>query len=297
MERYCDAKKFPRNSEEKEKRNRISTNFIQSKGKRKWYELTDEEKDELNKLIERNVKMITVANGASNLDELKERVSHIYLRRIKEDLQGLPDKKIHEVHYELTQQQQIEYNKLWEEYEMEQYKVDPTKELNKNLLEGAIYRKYLSNEMVPYTIKLTQSLVNKGEKVVIGCCFDEELYTLRDYFGESCVIYNGKMNAKEKDIAVAKFMDDPNTMVFIGNIQSCGVGITLISSCNMVLNTFSYSNADNKQMEDRIYRIGQNRNVNVYYQMFKQTRCEDVWNICLRKDLLSKTIIKKESEK
>ena len=79
--------------------------------------------------------------------------------------------------------------------------------------------------------------------------------------------------------------------------KACGVGITLISSCNMVLNTFSYSNADNKQMEDRIYRIGQRRNVNIYYQMFRNTRCEDVWNICLRKDLLFKNIIKKENRK
>lgn len=297
MERYCNAKKFPKNAEEKQKRNQISENFIKSKNKKQWYELTENEKKELNEIIEKNVKMITVPNGSSNEEELKERVSHIYLRRVKEDLIGLPDKFVHEVIYNLTNEQMDEYNKLWEEYETAQYEIDPNKELNKDLLEGAIYRKYLSNQMVPYTIKMTEDLINKGEKVIIGCCYDEELYTLKEYFGDKCVIYNGKMNAKEKDKSVDKFMNSNETMVFIGNIQSCGVGITLISSCNMILNTFSYSNADNKQMEDRIYRIGQTRNVNIYYQMFKNTRCEDVWNICLRKDILFKNVIKKESEK
>ncbi len=297
MERYCNAKKFPKNAEEKQKRNQISENFIKSKNKKQWYELTENEKKELNEIIEKNVKMITVPNGSSNEEELKERVSHMYLRRVKEDLIGLPDKFVHEVIYNLTNEQMDEYNKLWEEYETAQYEIDPNKELNKDLLEGAIYRKYLSNQMVPYTIKMTEDLINKGEKVIIGCCYDEELYTLKEYFGDKCVIYNGKMNAKEKDKSVDKFMNSNETMVFIGNIQSCGVGITLISSCNMILNTFSYSNADNKQMEDRIYRIGQTRNVNIYYQMFKNTRCEDVWNICLRKDTLFKNVIKKESEK
>lgn len=297
MERYCNAKKFPKNAEEKSKRDNISQKFIQSKGKSNWYSLTEEEKGELNKIIDKSVKMIVVPDGSSNVEELKERVSHMYLRRVKEDLQDLPDKNVHEVFYDLSEEQIIEYNKLWDEYEESQYESDPNKTLNKELLEGAIYRKYLSNAMIPNTIQLVDNLIEKGEKVVIGCCYDDELYALQEYFGDKCVIYNGKMNSKEKDNSVNKFMNSDDTKVFIGNIQSCGVGITLISSCNMVLNTFSYSNADNKQMEDRIYRIGQRRNVNIYYQMFRNTRCEDVWNICLRKDLLFKNIIKKETEK
>lgn len=297
MERYCNARRFPKNGEEKEKRRVLSDNFIQSKGKSNWYQLTDDEKGELNKLIDKNIKMITVADGSSNLDELKERVSHLYLRRVKEDLKDLPNKTIHEVRYDLTYDQLNEYNKLWEEYEELQYEVNPTKELNKELLEGAIYRRYLSNEMVPHTIKLTNEIIGNGEKVVIGCCYDEELYTLRDYYGDKCVIYNGKMNAKEKDNALDKFMNNKETMVFIGNIQSCGVGITLISSCNMIFNNLSFLPADNRQMEDRIYRIGQTRDVNIYYQFFKGTQYEKMWDIVMKKELVINQVIKKETEK
>ena len=63
--------------------------------------------------------------------------------------------------------QQMEYSKLWDEYEAAQLEADPTKEINKDLLEGAIYRKYCSNQMVPNTIKMTDDFISQGEKVII----------------------------------------------------------------------------------------------------------------------------------
>ena len=297
MERYCNARKFPKNNEEKEKRNRISENFIQSKGKSNWYQLTDEEKNELNKIIDRNVKMITVPDGSSNLDELKERVSHIYLRRVKEDLSGLPDKYVHELRYEFTKEQQQEYNKLWEEYETAQYELDPTKELNKDLIEGAIYRKYCSMQMIPNTIKLAEKLISEGKKVIIATCYDDEIYRLKEYFGDKSVMYNGKMNAKQKDNAQKEFTENPNVMVFLGNIIAAGVGITLIASQTVIFNNMSFVPGDNRQMEDRCYRIGQTKDVDIYYQMFKNTQYEKMWDIILKKELTINAIIKKESEK
>lgn len=297
MERYCDAKKFPKNGEEKEKRNKISENFIKSKGKRVWFELTDDEKQELNKLIEKNVKMITVANGSSNLDELKERVSHIYLRRVKEDLKGMVNKTVHEIFYDLDMRQLMEYNKLWEDYETAQYEADPTKELNKDLIEGAIYRRYLSNEMIPNTIKMVDKFISNGEKVIIGCCYDEELYRLRDYYKEKCVIYNGKMNSKEKDAAQDAFMNDPNILVFIGNLKSASVGLTLTAAKKLIFNDFDYLKATNDQFQDRIHRINQTEDVDIYFQIFRNTQYEKMWEIVLRKGYITDQIIKKESEK
>jgi hypothetical protein len=112
--------------------------------------------------------MISVPNGASNLEELSERVSHIYLRRVKDDLKGMVKKNIHEIYYNLNSKQLNEYNKLWEEYETTQYEVNPEKELNKELLEEAIYRKYLSNEMIPNTIKLVDKFINNNESLLLS---------------------------------------------------------------------------------------------------------------------------------
>lgn len=297
MERYCDARKFPKNTQEKEKRNRISENFIKSKNKVNWYQLTNDEKNELNRIIDTNVKMITVPNGASNLEELKERVSHIYLRRMKEDLKDVVKKTVHELYYDLTPQQLEQYNRLWDEYETAQFELDPTKELNRNLLEGAIYRRYLSNEMIPFTIKLVDGFVENGEKVVIGCCYDEELYRLRDYYGDKCVVYNGKMNSKEKDKAQEAFMTNPDVKVFIGNLLSAGVGLTLTAAKKLVFNDFSFVKGDNDQFQDRIHRLNQTEDVDIYFQIFKDTQYQKMWEIVMRKGYIIDQIIKKESEK
>ena len=297
LRRYCNAIEIPRDAREKAKRDAISQKFIANRGKKTWYELTDSEKASLDEIIKKSVRMLTIPKGESNLDELKDRTSHVYLRRVKEDLQDLPNKTVHELFYDLDMGQLMEYNRLWEEYEAAQLEADPTKDINKDLLEGAIYRKYLSNQMVPNTIKLADQFIANGEKVVIACCYDEELYTLKDYYGDKCVIYNGKISAKDKDKNIEKFTNDPNVMVFIGNIQAAGVGITLLASHIIIFNNISYVPGDDRQFEDRIYRIGQTKDVDIYYQIFKDTQYEKMWNIVLRKDLVINQIVKKEGEK
>ena len=297
MRRYCAAIEIPRDGKERAKRDAISKKFITNRGKSNWYELTDEEKGELNEIVKRSVRMLTIPNGESNLEELKDRTSHIYLRRVKEDLSGLPKKTVHELFYDLDMGQIMEYNRLWEEYEAAQLELDPTKDINKDLLEGAIYRKYLSNQMVPNTIKLVDAFIERGEKVVIACCYDEELYTLKEYYGDRCVIYNGKISTKEKDNNVERFTNDPNVMVLIGNIQSAGVGINLVASRIVVFNNISYVPGDDIQFEDRVYRITQTKDVDIYYQIFRGTQYEKMWNIVLRKSLVINQIVKKEDEK
>ena len=151
--------------------------------------------------------------------------------------------------------------------------------------------------MVPNTIKMCNEFISEGEKVVIMCCYDEELYTLQDYYGEKCVIYNGKMSLKEKDKAINEFKNNEDVKVFIGNLQAASVGITLICSCKLIFNNISYVPSDCQQAEDRIHRIGQTRPCDVYYQMFRGTQYEKMWNIVLRKQLIIEQVIKKENEK
>lgn len=294
MERYCGAMKIPAKGEKA----KWTDYFLKRKGKSSWYDLTSSEKDELKQYIKDNARMITIMKDPSNLDELKKRVQHIYLRRTKEDISdGLPQKTVHEVFYDFDIVQMMEYDKLWEEYETAQLEADPTKEINKDLLEGAIYRRYCSNQMVPNTIKLADSFISNGEKVIIATCYDEELNMLKDYYGDKCVVYNGKMNAKQKDAARDAFLTDESIMVFIGNIIAAGVGLNLTVSHTMIFNNIDFVPSSCRQMEDRIYRIGQKHDVDIYYQMFKGTQYEKIWNTVMKKELTINQVIKKESEK
>ena len=132
---------------------------------------------------------------------------------------------------------------------------------------------------------------------MIFCAFDNELYSLQDAFRNECVIHNGKLNGNEKQSAVDKFQNDPSIKVFIGNIQSAGVGITLIASDTVIFNSMDYVPGNNQQCEDRVYRIGQHNDVTIYYQIFNNTYMERISEIVSLKTANIDKIIINENDK
>ena len=279
VKRYCDGFQIPAKGE-KEKWTNI---FCQRYGIANKWSMTNDQHKDCKEFIRNNAKMLWITDGSSNLDELKDRVSHIYLRRVKEDIPGIVNKTCHELFYDLTPLQRAEYEKLWDEYEKQRLEINPDDEVNKDLIEGGVYRRYLSNQMVPHTIELTEELLGEGRKVVIGCCYDEELYSLQEHFKDKCVIYNGKMTAKQKDAAKDKFMEDNKVNVMVCNIMAAGVGLSLTASNALVFNSMDYVPASNMQFEDRVHRLSSKEDVDIFYQIFSNTEYERMWNIVLRK--------------
>ena len=293
VKRYCDGFQIPAKGEKE----RWTNIFCQRKGIANKWTMTSKQMDECKQFIRDNAKMLWITDGSSNLDELKEKVSHIYLRRVKEDIPGIVNKTCHELFYDLTPAQKREYERLWDEYEKNRLEIDPDSEINKDLIEGGVYRRYLSNQMVPHTIELANELIEDGRKVVIGCCYDEELYTLQEHFGNKCVVYNGKMTAKQKDAAKDKFMEDPNTKIMVCNIMAAGVGLSLTAANALIFNNMSFVPGDNLQFSDRVHRLSSTEDVDIYYQIFNGTQYEHMWNIVLRKAMIINQVIKKEDEK
>ena len=75
------------------------------------------------------------------------------------------------------------------------------------------------------------------------------------------------------------------------------MGINLVAARIVIFNNISYVPGDDIQFEDRVYRITQTKDVDIYYQIFKDTQYEKMWNIVLRKSLVINQIVKKEDEK
>lgn len=48
---------------------------------------------------------------------------------------------------------------------------------------------------------------------------------------------------------------------------------------------------------DRVHRLNQTEDVDIYYQIFRGTQYERMWDIVLRKTLVIDQVIKKEEEK
>jgi len=236
-------------------------------------------------------KQIWLTDGASNLDELAAKTKNLILRRLKENVLDMPDKVITPMYHQLSDKGWDEYDRLWEDY-LEKRKAEKKKgPVQKDLVELILLRKFIAMEAIPQTIEMVENILETGKKVIIFTSFTDELNELAEHFDKLCVTHNGPMNDKEKQRSVDNFQNNDKIKVFIGNIKSAGVGITLTKANFVVFNSFDWVPGQNEQAEDRAYRIGQNNNVNVYYQMFEDTISTRMWEtLRTKKDIIS-TII------
>ena len=293
VERYCDGKFFYNRKE----RDAHSFIFCKKKGKESWFELSDEEKKELDEILDKNCKKIWKTDGASHIDELQEVIKSYYLRRDKNDLE-LKKKTVKILNYKLTPEERKGYVKVWDEYVEAQNEKDPVDlERYRKITEGIMMRQWLANNMTSRTIDLAQKCIDLGHKVVIFCSFDEELNTIKEAFKDICVVHNGKMLAKRKDKSVEEFQNNPDVKVFIGNIQSAGVGLTLVASRVAIFNSFSWVSGDNLQAEDRIHRLNQKNDVTIYYQVFLDTFYKEMFDKVRGKQEIIDNIIVSEKNK
>ena len=243
-------------------------------------------------------KEVTTINGASNLEELREKIKHLYIRRLLTEMTDMVDKNIITKTYDLTESQRVEYERLWQEYldaQTEQGNEDS--EQYRQLVEGILVRQYLAKQMVDNTIKLVDNMLEEGGKVIIVCTFSEEIAMFKNYYKKKCVIYDGKMTAKAKDKAEQAFNNDTNVRVFIGQILAAGVGLNLVVANKMVFNSYSWVAADNAQIEDRIYRLTQKNDVTCVYQLFNDSMSKHMYDTVIGKKNMMDTIIKSEINK
>lgn len=287
MTRYCGMEIFFKKGE----RNALTKMFCQKKDKNNWYELTNKEKEELNEMLKKKCKKIFIPGEDTNMEELKEIIKPYYMRRLKEELPNMVNKTVKYLHYEMTDEETKSYNNLWDEYV--KLKGDPEKsEKYKKLEETSLLRQWLADKMIERTVSLVRKCVELGHKVVVFCAYDNEINKFRKEFGDIAVYHNGKLTMKKKDEAVEKFQNDDNIKVFIGNIISAGVGLTLIAADVAVFNNFSFVPAENLQAEDRIHRIGQTKPCTIYYQSFNGTYYDKMLGIVHDKqDIIDKIIV------
>ena len=292
MERYCGAKFFYKKNEKAA----YTTMFLKDKKKATWYDLSQDEKKELDEILEKKCKKLCIPGEDTNMEELQEIIKPYYLRRLKTDFATMVTKTVKYLHYEMTDEEQKSYDELWDKYLELQEDKEKT-EKNKKLIEVSLMRQWLADKMITRTIDLTRKCIDVGRKVIIFCAYDNEINKFVEEFGDICVYHNGKLNEKKKNEAVEKFQNDDNVKVFIGNIQSASVGLTLTAASVVAFNCFSFVPADCWQAEDRIFRIGQDKPCTIYYQSFNGTYYDKMLDIIHSKQDVIDKIIMTEKEK
>jgi len=223
-------------------------------------------------------KKIWITDGSSNLEELNRKTRNVLLRRLTHEFTDMPDKTVIPMYFDLNSKQQADYDALWEDYMIERQRKELEGEVKRQLVELGLLRKYIAMITIEKTIQIVEEMIENDEKVVIFTCFTEELKELQEHFGKKCVVHYGEMNEKDKQKSVDKFQSDDKIKVFIGNIISAGVGITLTRANMTVFNSFDWVPGNIDQAEDRTWRIGQKNNVKIYYPLYNKTVITKMWN-------------------
>jgi SNF2 family DNA or RNA helicase len=96
---------------------------------------------------------------------------------------------------------------------------------------------------------------------------------------------------KNRDEQVAQFQNDPEVPVFIGQIATAGLGITLTAASTMVFYSLDYSMSNYEQTKARIHRVGQRMPCTYIHLVARHTVDEKVLRALRSKADLAKTLV------
>ena len=121
-----------------------------------------------------------------------------------------------------------------------------------------------------------------GVKVVVFTQFSECFsHMQRDLFlaGLQFRFVSGDMPSTRRDKMIQQFVSDPAVTVFLLSTRTGAVGLTLTAANHVVMMEPCMNRAHEEQAVNRVYRIGQTRDVHIHYLVAKNTVEETIMAI------------------
>ena len=215
--------------------------------------------------------------GASNIDELTVQLHGVMLRRSKDDVLALPPKL--RTWLPVTVAPGTGARAVKKVFELLAGKGSrPLRSRDVELrTRGKLLaflveaRQALAFAKVTSTLDFVKGAIDQGEKVIVFSCFEDPVQKLAKELGPSAVVVTGKTPASIRQPLVDRFQNDADVRVFIANIIAGGTGLNLTAATQVVFNDLDWVPTNHWQAEDRAYRIGQTRTVNVTYFVARDT--------------------------
>jgi SWI/SNF-related matrix-associated actin-dependent regulator 1 of chromatin subfamily A len=217
--------------------------------------------------------------GASNIDELTVQLHGVMLRRSKDEVLALPPKlrtwlpvavpagtaatAIKKVLGLLT-------GTIDDTRGAASARTDPRKR-GKLMAFITEARQALAVAKASATLEFVRGAIEQGEKVLVFSCFDGPIQRLARELGAHAIVLTGKTPADTRPGLVDRFQHDGTVRVLLANIIAGGIGLNLTAATQVVFNDLDWLPTNHWQAEDRAYRIGQTRTVNVTYFVAQDT--------------------------
>lgn len=126
------------------------------------------------------------------------------------------------------------------------------------------YDFFEENPKLEAAMDILEEAIEANHKCIIWCRFTPEIELFTKELSKrkiGTVVLTGMTETKERAIRIQAFQELPEVMVFLGQIQAGGSGITLTAATKVLYYSNSLSLEDRLQSEDRAHRIGQRSDV------------------------------------
>lgn len=243
-------------------------------------------------------------------EDLKEKVDSIAYRVTKEECLTLPPFVDIPVYVELDNKTMTSYKQFETEFVTwlnSQTYISADNALTqtlrlRQLTGGFIYTKMedgntivqqVDNAKLEACKELIEEIVEQGNKVVVFAEFQSEIKAIKemcDKLGVKSGTYYGATNEKDRKALVDGFQNG-DVQVFIGQIESAGISITLTSAKYMIFFSTGYKYGVYDQARARIHRKGQTNKCTYYHLTVKHTIDEKILRSLQKKEALAESII------
>uniref|UniRef100_A0A674PKD4 Zinc finger RANBP2-type containing 3 n=1 Tax=Takifugu rubripes TaxID=31033 RepID=A0A674PKD4_TAKRU len=235
--------------------------------------------------------------GASNLDELHQRLSQIMIRRLKaEVLTQLPPKVRQRIPFDLPKEAAKEASATFAEWEIlmkgQRSGVETTENPFTQVM-GLVTQMYKQTAVAKAgAVKDYIKMMLEAEKIkflvfahhltMLQACTEAVIEAKAGY-----IRIDGSVPSSERIQLVHKFQNDPETRVAVLSIQAAGQGLTFTAASHVVFAELYWNPGHIKQAEDRAHRIGQTSSINVHYLIAKGTFDTVMWSMLNRKETVT----------
>ncbi|MGK5594202.1 MAG: DEAD/DEAH box helicase [Parachlamydiaceae bacterium] len=153
------------------------------------------------------------------------------------------------------------------------------------------YKKYHSGKWDLF-IELLQEARESEQKVVIFSQYLGMLDIIENYLKANGIGFAGIRGVtKDRSEQIKIFHQDPKCEVFVASLKAAGLGIDLTPASIVIHYDRWWNKAREDQATDRVHRIGQHRNVQVFKLMTKKTFEERIHELIQRKGQLMEDVV------
>ena len=139
---------------------------------------------------------------------------------------------------------------------------------------------------------IIDSCVEEDKKVVVFARFVPEIEAIKAMLEKKKLGYRLIYGAtKDRAEQVKDFQENPDVKVFVGQLQTTGMGLTLTAASVAVFYSLDFSYANYEQSRARIHRIGQKEKCLYIHLVAKNTVDEKIMNALKHKGDIAKLMV------